>query len=73
MSEPRRRGLPDAGADRLQQQPALSDHEGRAGCQRRRRARGQGAHDQDVGVGKAVSRGIAGVQQGCGLGDVSGD
>jgi len=70
MSEPQRRSLPDAGADRLQQQPALSDHEGRAGRQRRRRIRERGAYDQDVGVGAAVTRGVAGIQQGCGLGDV---
>ncbi len=61
MSEPQRRSLPDAGADRLQQQPALGDHEGRAG---------RGAHDQDVGVGAAVTRGVASIQQGCRLGDV---
>jgi len=29
--------------------------------ERRRRARGRGAHDQDVSVGAAVARGVAGV------------
>ena len=47
MSESRRRDLLDTSADRLQQQPALGDHERRA-----------------------VAWDVAGVLQGCGLGDV---